>query len=120
MLLFAECFIQVPFFSDNEGLPTAAKGGAVFFRRENPRALVVLPAEQWPQRSDTEKMSQLVHASLHVYKNGECIFSEAQELNNLLCRICILEYHTSYFCFLFPIASWSLAGKRTTPSSNFF
>lgn len=61
---------KVPFFSDDEGMPTASKRGAVVFRRENPRALVVLPAEQWPQRSNTEKMSQLVHASLHVYKNG--------------------------------------------------
>lgn len=120
MLLFAECFIQVPFFSDNEGLSPAAKGGAVFFRRENPRALVVLPAKQWPQRFDTEKMSQLVHASLHVYKNGECIFSEAQESNNVLCHICILEYHTSYFCFLFPIYCILVFGKTTTaPSSNF-
>ncbi|KAH7867362.1 hypothetical protein Vadar_032493 [Vaccinium darrowii] len=61
---------KVPFFSNDEGMPTASKGGAVFFRRENPRNLVFLPAEQWPQRSNTEKMSQLVHASLHVYKNG--------------------------------------------------
>lgn len=101
MLLFAECFIQVPFFSNNEGLPPAAKGGGVFFRRENPRALVVLPAEQWPQRFDTEKMSQLVHASLHVYKNGECIFSEAQESNNVLSH---LYFGISYFLFLLSVS----------------
>ncbi|KAF7142774.1 hypothetical protein RHSIM_Rhsim05G0125200 [Rhododendron simsii] len=76
---------KVPFFSDNEGLPPAAKGGALFFRRENPRALVVLPAEQWPQRFDTEKM---VHASLHVYKNGtiSAEVSAPALVNDSLCQ----------------------------------
>ena len=49
--------MQVPFFSDNEDTPTTPKADALFIPRENPRALVICPMEQWPARACFEKAS---------------------------------------------------------------
>ncbi|GFZ09506.1 nucleoporin autopeptidase [Actinidia rufa] len=62
---------KVPFFINDEENRSTPKADALFFPRENPRALVILPPELWPQRSNTENMSPLVRAPLHVYKNGK-------------------------------------------------
>ncbi|PSS00336.1 Nuclear pore complex protein like [Actinidia chinensis var. chinensis] len=62
---------KVPFFINDEENRSTPKADALFFPRENPRALVILPPELWPQRSSTENMSPLVRASLHVYENGK-------------------------------------------------
>ncbi|KAL7205577.1 hypothetical protein ACSBR2_018502 [Camellia fascicularis] len=62
---------KVPFFSNDGEMPTAPKAGTLFVPRENPRALVINPAEQWPQRPNNEKMSPLLRASyVHIYNNG--------------------------------------------------
>ncbi|XP_057469374.1 nuclear pore complex protein NUP98A-like isoform X2 [Actinidia eriantha] len=62
---------KVPFFINDEENRSTPKADALFFQRENPRALVILPPELWPPRSNTQKMSPLLRASLHVYKNGK-------------------------------------------------
>ncbi|CAL5413273.1 unnamed protein product [Camellia sinensis] len=62
---------KVPFFSNDGEMPTAPKAGTLFVPRENPRALVINPAEQWPQRPNNENMSPLLRASyVHIYNNG--------------------------------------------------
>lgn len=50
-------FLQVPFFSDDEDTPTTPKADTLFIPRENPRALVIRPLEQWPGRTNGEKRS---------------------------------------------------------------
>ncbi|XP_074561039.1 nuclear pore complex protein NUP98A-like isoform X2 [Curcuma longa] len=47
---------KVPFFADDETLSTP-KADALFIPRENPRALVIRPVEEWPPRSIMEKGS---------------------------------------------------------------
>ncbi|KAA8536678.1 hypothetical protein F0562_029156 [Nyssa sinensis] len=59
---------KVPFFSDDK-TPSTPKADALF-PRENPRALVIRPMEQWPKRANTEKMSPLVCESFQVHENG--------------------------------------------------
>ncbi|CAL5415947.1 unnamed protein product [Camellia sinensis] len=62
---------KVPFFSNDGEMPTAPKAGTLFVPRENPRALVINPAEQWPQRPNNENMSPLLRASyVHIYNSG--------------------------------------------------
>ncbi|XP_020547829.1 nuclear pore complex protein NUP98A isoform X1 [Sesamum indicum] len=46
---------KVPFFNDDEETPSTPKADALFVPRENPRALVIRPLEQWPSRSSAEK-----------------------------------------------------------------
>ncbi|KAG5255344.1 nuclear pore complex protein [Salix suchowensis] len=48
---------KVPFFSDEEEIPSTPKADALFIPRENPRALVIRPMEQWPSRASAEKAS---------------------------------------------------------------
>ena len=49
--------MQVPFYSDDEDTPTTPKADALFIPRENPRALVICPMEQWPAKACSEKAS---------------------------------------------------------------
>ncbi|GFZ18294.1 nucleoporin autopeptidase [Actinidia rufa] len=42
------------FFSDDEETPSTPKADALFIPRENPRALVIRPLEQWPPRTNAE------------------------------------------------------------------
>ncbi|KAI8027561.1 Nuclear pore complex protein NUP98A [Camellia lanceoleosa] len=71
---------KVPFFSDDGEMPTAPKAGTLFVPRENPRALVINPAEQWPQRPNNEKMSPLLRASyVHIYNNGSVYENSADK-----------------------------------------
>ncbi|XP_017218528.1 nuclear pore complex protein NUP98A [Daucus carota subsp. sativus] len=49
--------LKVPFFSDDEEAPTTPKADTLFIPRENPRALVIRPLEQWPGRTNGDKRS---------------------------------------------------------------
>ncbi|KAL4323096.1 hypothetical protein GQ457_11G032050 [Hibiscus cannabinus] len=62
---------KVPFFNDDEETPSTPKADAVFIPRENPRALVIRPTENWPSRSSIEKSSTLKDASTPVHENGK-------------------------------------------------
>ncbi|TYJ22404.1 hypothetical protein E1A91_A08G124000v1 [Gossypium mustelinum] len=62
---------KVPFFNDDEETPSTPKADAVFIPRENPRALVIRPTENWPSRAPVEKVSPLKDASTLVHENGK-------------------------------------------------
>ncbi|KAK9926468.1 hypothetical protein M0R45_023697 [Rubus argutus] len=61
--------LKVPFFSDDEETPSTPKGDVIFHPRENPRALVIRPKEQWPLRASAEKASPLKNATAPVHEN---------------------------------------------------
>ncbi|KAG9460019.1 hypothetical protein H6P81_004527 [Aristolochia fimbriata] len=61
---------KIPFFSDEEETPSTPKADAFFIPRENPRALVIRPMEQWPSRASAEK-SALKDASTPIHENGK-------------------------------------------------
>ncbi|XP_021900313.1 nuclear pore complex protein NUP98A isoform X2 [Carica papaya] len=61
---------KVPFFDDDEETPSTPKADALFIPRENPRALVIRPTEQWPSRASAEKSSPLKDTTL-VHENGK-------------------------------------------------
>lgn len=61
--------LQAPFFSDEEETYSTPKADALFFPRENPRALVIRPTEQWPSKS--EKSSPFKGSSAPIHENGE-------------------------------------------------
>ncbi|CAH9106522.1 unnamed protein product [Cuscuta europaea] len=46
---------KVAFFTDDEETTSTPKADAFFIPRENPRALVIRPLEQWPTRGSSEK-----------------------------------------------------------------
>ncbi|KAK4400223.1 Nuclear pore complex protein A [Sesamum angolense] len=58
---------KVPFFNDDEETPSTPKADALFVPRENPRALVIRPLEQWPSRSSAEKTK----APSSIHENGK-------------------------------------------------
>lgn len=60
---------KVPFFSDDEDTPTTPKADALFIPRENPRALIICPMEQWPGRT-SEKASSFKDRYTSVNENG--------------------------------------------------
>ncbi|XP_011038042.1 PREDICTED: nuclear pore complex protein NUP98A-like isoform X3 [Populus euphratica] len=72
---------KVPFFSDEEETPSTPKADALFIPRENPRALVIRPMDQWPSREIAEKASPL-NASAPVHENGEFSVSEDASPSN--------------------------------------
>ncbi|PIN26214.1 Nuclear pore complex, Nup98 component (sc Nup145/Nup100/Nup116) [Handroanthus impetiginosus] len=59
---------KVPFFNDDEETPSTPKADALFVPRENPRALVIRPLEQWHSRSSAEKPRA---ASAPIHENGK-------------------------------------------------
>ncbi|XP_020547830.1 nuclear pore complex protein NUP98A isoform X2 [Sesamum indicum] len=59
---------KVPFFNDDEETPSTPKADALFVPRENPRALVIRPLEQWPSRSSAEKTKA---PSTPIRENGK-------------------------------------------------
>ncbi|WOL15771.1 nuclear pore complex protein [Canna indica] len=61
---------RVPFFADDEA-PSTPKADALFIRRENPRALIVRPVEQWPPRSNLEKESISKDGPNAAVENGK-------------------------------------------------
>ncbi|KAM7525984.1 hypothetical protein LguiA_015886 [Lonicera macranthoides] len=66
---------KVPFFSDDEDTPSNPKADALFIPRENPRALVIRPLEQWPARTNASSSKD---ASTPAYENGK--ISEAASI----------------------------------------
>ncbi|KAJ1409285.1 hypothetical protein SESBI_22795 [Sesbania bispinosa] len=60
---------KVPFFTDDEDTPTTPKADALFIPRENPRALIICPMEQWPGRA-SEKASSFKDRNISVNQNG--------------------------------------------------
>ncbi|CAL0299969.1 unnamed protein product [Lupinus luteus] len=61
---------KVAFFSDDEDTPTTPKADALFIPRENPRALIIAPMEQWPARASSEKPSSFKDRHTPVNENG--------------------------------------------------
>ncbi|KAL2458326.1 Nuclear pore complex protein [Forsythia ovata] len=62
---------KVPFFSDDEETPSTPKADALYVPRENPRALVIRPLEQWPSRASTEKKTPSKPKATPVHENGK-------------------------------------------------
>ncbi|XP_039045282.1 nuclear pore complex protein NUP98A-like isoform X2 [Hibiscus syriacus] len=60
---------KVPFFNDDEETPSKPKADAVFIPRENPRSLVIHPAENWSSRTSLEKPLPLEDTSTPVHEN---------------------------------------------------
>ncbi|KAI3691934.1 hypothetical protein L6452_31737 [Arctium lappa] len=58
---------KVSFFSDEEDTTSTPKADALFIPRENPRALVIRPLEQWPGKASMEKSKD---ASSPAQANG--------------------------------------------------
>ncbi|CAL1373740.1 unnamed protein product [Linum trigynum] len=58
---------KVPFFSDEDESPSTPKADALFVPRENPRALVIRPVDQWPSRAGVDKVSPV----RDVHQNGK-------------------------------------------------
>lgn len=52
------------------------KADALFLPRDNPRALVIRPTEQWPLKSTFEKASQLKDTSTPINENGKSYYLE--------------------------------------------
>ncbi|KAL5981739.1 hypothetical protein ACLOJK_015802 [Asimina triloba] len=63
--------LKAPFYSEYEEIPSTPNAGAFFVPRENPRALVILPVDQWPRRSSAEKQSPLKETDQSVQTNAE-------------------------------------------------
>ncbi|CAI9759304.1 unnamed protein product [Fraxinus pennsylvanica] len=62
---------KVPFFSDDEETPSTPKADALYIPRENPRALIIRPLEQWPSRSSAERTTPSKPKSTPVHENGK-------------------------------------------------
>ncbi|KAK1565436.1 hypothetical protein Q3G72_026470 [Acer saccharum] len=63
--------LKVPFFSDDDETPSTPKADALFIPRENPRALVIRPTEQWPSGASAAKLSSLKDTSTRVHEDGK-------------------------------------------------
>ncbi|KAG5563624.1 hypothetical protein RHGRI_006164 [Rhododendron griersonianum] len=72
---------KVPFFSDDEETPSTPKADALFIPRENPRALVIRPLEQWPPRKNADKSSPFKDTSSSAYENGKIAEADSTSLN---------------------------------------
>ncbi|KAG4969083.1 hypothetical protein JHK82_034795 [Glycine max] len=64
--------MPVAFFSDDEDTPTTPKADALFIPRENPRALIICPVEQWPGKA-SEKASTFKDRSIPVNENESAV-----------------------------------------------
>ncbi|XP_043724099.1 nuclear pore complex protein NUP98A isoform X2 [Telopea speciosissima] len=73
---------KVPFFSDDEEAPSTPKADALFIPRENPRALVIRPTEQWPSKASADKLSSLKDNSNHAQENGKISGNVAPPASN--------------------------------------
>lgn len=60
----------MPFFSEDDETPSTPKADALFVPRENPRALVIRPVDQWPSRGGLEKISPSKQTSSPAHDNG--------------------------------------------------
>jgi nuclear pore complex protein Nup98-Nup96 len=62
--------LQVPFFSNDDDTPTTPKADALFIPRENPRALIICPMDQWPGKA-SEKASSFKDRYTSVNEYGK-------------------------------------------------
>ncbi|TYK01639.1 nuclear pore complex protein NUP98A-like [Cucumis melo var. makuwa] len=72
---------RVPFFSDDEETPSTPKADALFIPRENPRALVIRPTDQWPSKANLDK--SLPSKDTSVRENGKIAERTSSAVNNL-------------------------------------
>ncbi|GAB2230349.1 hypothetical protein Drorol1_Dr00014612 [Drosera rotundifolia] len=61
--------LKVPFFRDSDEVLGTPKADALFIPRENPRALIIRPVDQWPSKRDSDKSPPLEDTSMPVYGN---------------------------------------------------
>ncbi|KAK4489244.1 hypothetical protein RD792_005041 [Penstemon davidsonii] len=73
--------VKVPFFNDDEETPSTPKADALFVPRENPRALVIRPLEQWPSRASAEKTTRSKATVIAVHENGDVRFDVHPNIN---------------------------------------
>ncbi|WJX55187.1 hypothetical protein P8452_40987 [Trifolium repens] len=60
---------RVPIFSNDDDTPTTPKADALLIPRENPRALIICPMDQWPGKA-SEKASSFKDRRTKVNENG--------------------------------------------------
>ncbi|KAE8649301.1 hypothetical protein Csa_014696 [Cucumis sativus] len=72
---------SVSFFSDDEETPSTPKADALFIPRENPRALVIRPTDQWPSKANLDK--SLPSKGTSVRENGKVAERTSSAINNL-------------------------------------
>ncbi|WJX19127.1 hypothetical protein P8452_08853 [Trifolium repens] len=60
---------RVPFFSNDDDTSTTPKADALFIPRENPRALIICPMDQWPGKA-SEKASSFKDRYTSMNENG--------------------------------------------------
>ncbi|XP_058077785.1 nuclear pore complex protein NUP98A isoform X2 [Magnolia sinica] len=72
---------MIPFFSNDEETPSTPKADALFIPRENPRALVIHPIDQWPSRTSADKQSLLKDLPTPIHENGKISEGSAPPLN---------------------------------------
>ncbi|GAB2279776.1 hypothetical protein Dimus_014415 [Dionaea muscipula] len=70
--------LKVPFFRDSEEGPNAPKADAFFIPRENPRALIIRPVDQWPSIGNLDKTPPLNYTAMPVHGNGETSKEESR------------------------------------------
>ncbi|XP_042490894.1 nuclear pore complex protein NUP98A [Macadamia integrifolia] len=73
---------KVPFYSDDEEAPSTPKADALFIPRENPRALVIRPTEQWPSKASVDKVPLLKDTNNHAHENGKISGDVAASASN--------------------------------------
>lgn len=104
MFLFYLSLLQVPFFSDDEETAGTPKADALFLPRENPRALVIRPAEQWPSKSSADKASAFKDTS-PMHENGK----ELSWSSGILTVLCVCVFHI-WFHSLFLVLPFMISG----------
>ncbi|XP_023644706.1 nuclear pore complex protein NUP98A isoform X3 [Capsella rubella] len=62
---------KVPFFTDDEESSSTPKADALFIPRENPRALVIRPAQQWSSRDKSTLPKASPSAPVHENVSGK-------------------------------------------------
>ncbi|KAG0446852.1 hypothetical protein HPP92_028607 [Vanilla planifolia] len=62
---------RIPFFSDDEAVTATPKADALFVPRENPRALIIRPIDQWPTRNGADKQPVLKINADSANENGK-------------------------------------------------
>ncbi|CAH2038386.1 unnamed protein product [Thlaspi arvense] len=70
-------FCLVPFFTDDEETSSTPKADALFIPRENPRALVIRPVQQWSSRDKSTIPKDRPTAPLHDNGNNQNIAGDA-------------------------------------------
>ncbi|GAB4847339.1 hypothetical protein Ancab_026396 [Ancistrocladus abbreviatus] len=74
--------VKVPFFTCDDEEPNTPKADALFVPRENPRALVIRPRDQWPSKGKLDKTPPLNQTPSPVHENGKASKEEDGPLSN--------------------------------------